>query len=158
MLEGKGCAVGRLCPLFIAVHDDHVTIGNLVPQIGRFENRQSHIECISVKDAGKTLGDDAGDPGRLDGDRGVFAGRAAPKILAGDDDVAPLDLADELAIGILHAVAVENIGVRGGQVTRRNDQIRIHIIAVFPYFSCKFHIFKPFLYQSKFSPWVVLQL
>ena len=57
----------------ITVHFDFLAIRDRIPQIPRFKNGQSDVEGIPVKYAGKTLGDDTGNPGSFDGDRRVFS-------------------------------------------------------------------------------------
>ncbi len=57
--------------------------------------------------------------------------RAAPEVLACNNDVARLDLTRKLRVGILHAVFLQHVRVRGAQVTGRDDGVGIHVVAEF---------------------------
>ena len=54
----------------------HLTLRStdILRRLVALQNRQPDIDGVSVEDAGEGGGDDAGNPARLDGDGGVFAG------------------------------------------------------------------------------------
>ena len=57
----------------VKIHADFVAVLNRLARLGAFENRQSDIQCVAVKNARKILGNHAGNARRFNGNRRVFA-------------------------------------------------------------------------------------
>ena len=71
----------------------------------------------------------------------MLAGRTAAEIAARDDDAARFALFLEIAVQILHAVGGQ-LGVIGRvEVAGGDDDVSIHVVAIFKYTSICFHIF-----------------
>ena len=118
-----------------------------------FEYRQADVDGVAVKNAGKGGSDNTGNTRRLDGNRRVLPGGTAAKILLGDHNVAGAYLIYKSLVNILHAVG-SKLPVRGCiQVSRRDNNVRIDVIAVFMYCTVCVHVNPSFLYkQVKPSP------
>ena len=70
------------------------------------------------------------DAGGFDRDGRVLAARAAPEVLLGHEDVAELDLGDELGVEIFHAVLGELLGHTRVEVAGGDDDVGVDIAAV----------------------------
>src|SRR5690606_4587389 len=75
----------------------------------------------------------------LDRDRRVLTRRTTAEVLAGHDDVALLHLLRELGIDVLHHVLGELLGIGRQEIARRDDDVRINVIAEFPDLAPELH-------------------
>jgi hypothetical protein len=64
-----------------------------------------------------------------------FPGTAAAKILVGDNNITPLHLSWKAGVGIFHAMPGQFPGIKGIQITGRNNGIGINIGAEFMNFA-----------------------
>ena len=86
-------------------------------------NGKSDIDGIAVENSGKGGGNDTAYPSRLDSDGSMFSGRTTSKVFLCHDDVAFFHLMDKLLVNILHAVGCQFCGVRGIQISCRDDTL-----------------------------------
>ena len=108
---------------------------DLLDVLADLQERQADVDAIAVKDAREARGDDDRDARCLDGNRRMLARGAAAEVAAADHDVAFLDIRCEALVDVDHAVLGELFRVKRVEVTGRDDDIRIDIVAVAPYFS-----------------------
>ena len=111
--------------------DRHLVAGGYgVRGGGALQYGEADVERVSVEDACEGLRDDARDSTRLDSDGGVFARRSAAEVAPGDKNVAALDTVGESGVDILHAVRRQFLRHGCVEVPRRDDDVRIHVVAV----------------------------
>src|SRR5699024_2064734 len=89
------------------------------------------VDGVAVENPGEAGRDDAGRAAGLDGHGGVLPGGAAAEVPAADDDVAGLDRGGVACVNVLHAVLGQLLGRGGVQVPGGDDDVGIHIVAVF---------------------------
>ena len=123
----------------VEIHADAVPVFNRGAGGGTLQNGKADVNGVAVENAGETGGNHAGDAGRLDRDRRVFAGGAAAKVYPGDHDVARMNLVHKLLVNILHTVGGQFFRVLGSQIAGGDDDVRIDVVSVFVYRSLCVH-------------------
>ena len=61
----------------------------------------------------------------------MLTGGAATEILATDDDVASTQLLQEVLVDVLHRVARQLLLILNREISSRDDDIRVDIVAIF---------------------------
>ena len=74
---------------------------------------KADVNGIPVEDTGKCLRDNAAHSRALDGQRRMFPGRTAAKILVGHNDVPLLDLIYKFLVNILHTMFSQLVALGG---------------------------------------------
>ncbi len=74
----------------IEIDFDLITRLNCFCRLRAFDDRQSDIDRITVKNPGKGLGDNTADASRLDSNRRVLSGRTAAEVFIRNNDIAGL--------------------------------------------------------------------
>ena len=105
---------------------------DLLDIISDLQKRQTYIDAVSVEDTGERRRNDDGYTACFDGDRCMFARGAAAEVFTADHDVAGLDIFREGGVYIHHAVLGQFLRIEGIQVTGRNDDVRVDVVAVAP--------------------------
>ena len=88
----------------IEIDFDLITRLNCFCRLRAFDNRQSDIDRITVKNPGKGLCNNTADASRLDRNRRMLSGRTAAEVFIRNNDIAGLYVFDEILVNILHAV------------------------------------------------------
>ena len=88
----------------IEIDFDLITRLNCFCRLRAFDDRQSDIDRITVKNPGKGLCNNTADASRLDSNRRVLSGRTAAEVFIRNNDIAGLYVFDEILVNILHAV------------------------------------------------------
>ena len=110
-------------------------------------DRQTDIDGIPVKDSGKCLSNDTADTGCLDGNRCMFTGRTTSKVFIGYNNISHMYIFYEIFIDIFHTVCGKFFRIGRIQISCRNDNIRIYVIAIFKYTTmCCFHFLSDLLF------------
>lgn len=136
----------------VKIHLHLIPRFNPARRLRTFNDRQSDIDGIPVKNTGKRLCDDAADSRRLDGKGCMLSGGTTAKILVGNNDIPFFYILYKILIDVFHTMGRKFLWVGGIQVSCRNDDIGIHIISIFEYMTiCCFHAFSPFPYAKTMS-------
>lgn len=106
----------------------------------QFDDRQTDIDGIPVKNTREGLRDDERHATALDRYRRVLPRRTAPKIIAGHNDIAGLHFFWEIMVQNLHAMRPQLFGIDRIQIPSRNNIVGIDVIAEFKNSAFNIHV------------------
>ena len=115
----------------IEVHLYLVALGDGLCGLRCLDDREADVQRVPIEDAREALGDDTADAAGLKHLRCVLTGGAAAEVLATDDDVACIKLLQEVLVDVLHRVARQLLLILNREISSRDDDIRIDIVAIF---------------------------
>ena len=97
----------------VKIHFHFISGLNALACFWAFNDRESNVDGIAVKDAGEGFCYDAADAGCFDRNRGMLSGGAASEVFLGYDDITLFHFFDKACVDVFHAVGSEFRGVGG---------------------------------------------
>jgi len=109
------------------IHPDLVSLLEGIGSFRRFEQGNSLIESVAIKDPGKAFGNDARNSRHFQDKRRMFSRGSATEVLSSDQNVSRLYLLDEFRSLVLQGMFSQLYRVDEIEVSGGNDRIRINI-------------------------------
>ena len=127
------CLSGRLVgdEPGIEVYLYPVALGDGLGGLWCLDDREADIQRVPIEDTREAFGDDTANAAGLKYLRRVLTGGATAEVLASDHDVAGTKLLQEVLVDVLHRVGRQLLLILNREISCRDDDIRVDIVAIF---------------------------